>query len=64
MGWTWKDRYSLLQLYPTLATAPVLLDRWPGLKTAVAELEMARRDQELLNAQAAGTVDQVSKNPD
>jgi len=46
MGWTWKDRYTLLQLYPSLATVPILLERWPGLKEAVAELEAIQREKD------------------
>ncbi|MGY2961472.1 hypothetical protein ACVWZP_002421 [Pseudomonas sp. TE36184] len=43
MGWTWKDRNLLLQMYPSLALSPILLERWPGLKEAVAELQ-AKQD--------------------
>lgn len=46
MGWTWKDRNTLLQLYPGLANSPILLQQWPGFAQTVAEL----RTQGLLPA--------------
>lgn len=45
MGWTWKDRNLLLQMYPSLALSPILLERWPGLKEAVAELQAKQNAQ-------------------
>lgn len=38
MGWTWRYIGNILQLYPSLADSPVLLEQWPGFGQAVAEM--------------------------
>ena len=34
MGWTWRAAEGMVQLYPTLANVPELLERWPALREA------------------------------
>lgn len=34
MGWTWVSPSAMVQLYPTLANVPELLERWPALREA------------------------------
>jgi len=43
MGWTWGSSATpdMLQLYPSLANIPVLLDRWPGLRELVEHQQAA-----------------------
>lgn len=39
MGWSWAHQADLmLQAYPTLANIPELVERWPALQQAVAQL--------------------------
>lgn len=38
MGWTWGGAGSILNLYPSLASSPVLLDKWPGFKETVEDM--------------------------
>ena len=34
MGWSWGSSTVIVQLYPSLANVPELLERWPGLREA------------------------------
>jgi hypothetical protein len=41
MGWTWSNQpLALLAKYPTLATVPELVNRWPGLREAAVSLKL------------------------
>lgn len=46
MGWTWRAARDMVQLYPTLANVPELLERWPALREAfeVQRLELLKNN--------------------
>jgi hypothetical protein len=47
MGWTWSGQSrEVLQNYPSIANVPLLVERWPGLKEAVAAMRAGQGTQQ------------------